>query len=119
MTRTNTSADRMGFMAMMLPVAALALYALAVLPILAGFPRMGFASMMGSILLLLLSIPLNAILAYLSRRIHRPRFVQALVGLVSGILLSAALLAAMRIVHLKKEAALQQLLEAEAGGGNE
>ena len=116
MTGTKLNADRSGFMAMMSPLAAMALYALAVIPIFAGLSMLGFVLMLGSILVLLLSIPVNATLAFLSRRAHRQRFVQALVGLVVGILLSVALFGAMRIVHLKKEAILQQLREADARG---
>jgi hypothetical protein len=114
MTGTNLSADRMGFLAMMSPVAAIVGYALATV-VFAGFPTFGFVLMVSSILVLLLSIPINAALCFRSRRVHRQRAVQALVGVVAGILLSAALFAAMRVVHLKNEAVLQQLRESQAG----
>jgi hypothetical protein len=116
MTGTKPPADRIGFMAMMLPLAAMALYALGMIPIFAGFPMLGFVLMVVSILVLLLSIPINATLAFLSRRAHRQRFVQALVGLVTGILISVALFGAMRVAHLKRDALLQQLREGKAGG---
>ena len=119
MTGTKPPADRIGFMAMMLPLAAMALYALGMIPILAGFPMLGFVLMVVSILVLLLSIPINATLAFLSRRAHRQRFVQALVGLVTGILISVALFGAMRVAHLKRDALLQQLREAKAVGGSD
>ena len=116
MTGTKPRADRIGFMAMMLPVAAIALYALSVIPIFAGFPILGSVLMVGSTLVLLLSIPVNATLAFLNRRAHRQRFVQALVGLASGTILSVALFGAMRVAHLKREVLLLQLREAETQG---
>ena len=105
------NADRMGFLAMMSPVAALALYALATVMIVAGISTSAFVLMASSLRVLLLSIPINAMVALLSRKTHRPRFVQALVGLVAGTILSLTLFAAMRVIHLKSEAVSQQLRE--------
>lgn len=116
MTGTKPNADRVGFTALMLPLAAVALYALSVIPIFAGFPMLGLVLMGISILLLFLSIPINATLVFLGRRTHPPRRVQALVGLLVGIMLSVALFAALRVVHLKSEAILQQLREADTKG---
>jgi hypothetical protein len=41
--------------------------------------------------------------------------VRALVGLLVGIILSVALLGAMRVAHLKKEAVLQQFRDSKVG----
>jgi 4-amino-4-deoxy-L-arabinose transferase-like glycosyltransferase len=118
MTGTKPNADRVGFTALMLPLAAMALYALSVISLFAGFPMLGLVSMGIGILLLLLSIPINATLVFLGRRTYPHRRVQALVGLLVGIMLSVALLVAMRAAHLKKEAISQQFRESEVEKGN-
>jgi hypothetical protein len=116
MAGTQPNADRIGFIALMLPLAAVSSYALSFIPIFAGLPMLGLALMGIGILLLFLSIPINATLIFFGRRIHSHRRVQALVGLLVGIMLSVALWGAMRVAHLKKEGIAQQFRESNAKG---